>query len=74
MNLEKLNVVKVDLVLQINDIMDYTVGELIDKLSQYPKDMPVLIYDSEYEEYIEIKEIRVDNNDTVEDELIIVSE
>lgn len=54
--------------------MDYTVGELIDKLSQYPKDMPVLIYDSEYEEYIEIKEIRVDNNDTVEDELIIVSE
>jgi len=67
-------VVKVDLVLQINDIMDYTVGELIDKLSQYPKDMPVLIYDSEYEEYIEIKEIRVDNNDTVEDELIIVSE
>ena len=66
--------VKVDLVLQINDIMDYTVGELIDKLSQYPKDMPVLIYDSEYEEYIEIKEIRVDNNDTVEDELIIVSE
>ena len=54
--------------------MNITVGELIDKLSQYPKDMPVLIYDSEYEEYIEIKEIRVDNNDTVEDELIIVSE
>lgn len=55
--------------------MDYTVGELIDKLSQYPKDMHVLIYDSECEEYIEIKEIRIDNNnDTVEDELIIVSE
>lgn len=54
--------------------MNYTVGELINKLSRYPKDMPVLIYDSEYEEYIEIKEIKVDNNDTVEDELIIVGE
>lgn len=54
--------------------MNITVGELIDKLSQYPKDMPILIYDSEYEEYIEIKEIKVDNNDTVENELIIVSE
>lgn len=74
MNLEKLNVEKVDLVLQINDIMNYTVGELIDKLSQYPKDIPVLIYDSVCEEYIEIKKIRIDNNDTVEDELIIVSE
>ena len=54
--------------------MNYTVRELIDKLSQYPKDMPVLIYDSVCEEYIEIKEMKVDNNDTVEDELIIVSE
>ena len=54
--------------------MNYTVGELIDKLSQYPKDIPVLIYDSVCEEYIEIKKIRIDNNDTVEDELIIVSE
>lgn len=54
--------------------MNITVGELINKLSQYPKDMPVLVYDSEYEEYIEIKEIKIDNNDTVEDELVIVSE
>lgn len=52
--------------------MNITVGELIDKLSQYPKDKPVLIYDSAYEEYIEIKEIIVNNNDIVEDEIIIV--
>lgn len=52
--------------------MNITVGKLIDKLSQYPKDMFVLMYDSEYEEYIEIKEIRIDDNDTVKDKLIIV--
>ena len=42
-------------------------------LYETPKNMPVLIYDSGYDEYIETKKIEADS-DTVEDELIIVSE